>query len=71
MILEESFNNKIKSIKNDFKDLNFSNNLIKEPEPTYNVNPLSSKPQKMINNLTSQESLLLLSLLTKPFSILY
>jgi len=25
----------------------------------------------MINNLSSQESLLLLSLLTKPFSILY
>jgi len=71
VIIEEWFNNKIKSLKNDFKDIDYSNNLIKEPEPTYNVNPLSSKPQKMINNLTSQESLLLLSLLTKPFSILY
>jgi hypothetical protein len=42
-------------------------------EQLKNISPqnLISKQKNMTNNLTSQESLLLLSLLTKPFSILY
>jgi len=68
-----------KSIRNKkIFELNKSNfeeikNILIEMYKDFNneLNTLTSKLDKMIENLTSQESLLLLSLLTKPFSILY
>jgi len=56
--------------ENNFEEI--KNSLIEMYKDFNNkLNPLTSKSDKMIENLTSQESLLLLSLLTKPFSILY
>ncbi len=56
--------------ENNFEEI--KNSLIEMYKDFDNkLNTLTSKSDKMIKNLTSQESLLLLSLLTKPFSILY
>lgn len=68
MVIEENYLKHIKSI-NAINSYN-TNNLIKEPEIEYNKPNLSSNVSSM-EKLTSQEWLLLLSLLTKPFSILY
>lgn len=46
-------------------------NYIKEPEQEYNSKQNLHSNNSSMEKLTSQESLLLISLLTKPFSILY
>lgn len=58
MILEESYLNKIKSL--------YDNSVNEEKNDNLSINNNSN-----MEKLTSQESLLLMSLLTKPFSILY
>lgn len=74
VIIDTNFQKSIENIINSLNLKNndyYENNLIKEPETEYNSNQSLPTNPKIMEKLTSQELLLLISLLTKPFSILY